>query len=234
MLSCGVLHDLALGARPAGRPTIPAWRSDLDPYALPPTPALTLGQRRVLAACLQQFATKGFLASSTRDIAASIGMQSPSLYNHFPSKDAMLAAVVLLGYEHYYERLVAALLATDGSPTAQLSAVVRQHIVTCCEYAGLMLVLDREVERLPQDALATVLTYRSQASVLLEQVLLRGQEAGLFTVQHPETTVLSIAYMGQAAALSFAYREDLVAATYADEFVDLALRIVGAQPVETS
>jgi AcrR family transcriptional regulator len=204
-----------------------SWREDIDPEALPPTPHLTVGQRRVLTACLEQFATKGFVASSTRDIAASVGMQSPSLYNHFASKEAMLSALVLTGFEYYNERVLAALVAADSHPVAQLSAVVREHILVSCEYPRVAVVIQQELSHLPNDALATALGYRNQAAALVEQILRRGNDGDVFKVNHMRTTISALGSMGLSAATTFPFRPELVATDYADEFVDLALRLAG-------
>lgn len=211
--------------RPAA---IPEWRSDLDPHALPPTPHLTLGQRRVLLACLEQFSAKGYVASSTRDIAAAMGIQSPSLYNHFASKEAMLSALVLLGYEHHGQRVMAALVGAPSTPEAQLAAVVREHILVSCEFARLSLVSQQELTHLAPETLARVIGYRSQLGLMVEQILRRGDDSGQFRVVHPSTTIVTVAGMGQVAAHEFPYLAEVAMPDYASQFVDLALRLVGA------
>src|SRR5215469_8286426 len=50
-------------------------------------------RRKVLAAASDLFATKGFDATSMRDIAAAAGLMSGSLYYHFASKEEMYIAV---------------------------------------------------------------------------------------------------------------------------------------------
>jgi AcrR family transcriptional regulator len=49
---------------------------------------------RVVDAALRMFAENGFSAVSMRDLAGALDIQAPSLYSHFESKDALLAAVV--------------------------------------------------------------------------------------------------------------------------------------------
>ena len=49
---------------------------------------------RILDKALGLFATKGFRATTVRDIAASVGLRQGALYNHFASKDAILEALV--------------------------------------------------------------------------------------------------------------------------------------------
>src|SRR5512139_3144151 len=47
----------------------------------------------LLDAAARLFAERGFAGTSMRDIAASVGMLSGSIYYHFPSKQALLMAV---------------------------------------------------------------------------------------------------------------------------------------------
>ena len=61
------------------------------------------GNRRheLLTQAARLFRLKGFDATSTRDIAAAVGMHSGSPFYHFKSKDALLYAVMeegALGY----------------------------------------------------------------------------------------------------------------------------------------
>ncbi|WP_067831857.1 TetR/AcrR family transcriptional regulator [Actinomadura kijaniata] len=59
-----------------------------------PAGDLSPSARRILHAAARLFALQGYSATSTRDIAAAVGVRQPALYKHFPSKDAILAALV--------------------------------------------------------------------------------------------------------------------------------------------
>lgn len=48
---------------------------------------------RVEAAALELFATKGYTATSLRDIAAALGITKAALYYHFPSKVGLARAI---------------------------------------------------------------------------------------------------------------------------------------------
>jgi AcrR family transcriptional regulator len=51
-------------------------------------------RERILDAAEALFADRGFDATALRDVAARVGIRTPSLYNHFPSKEALYAAVL--------------------------------------------------------------------------------------------------------------------------------------------
>ncbi|WP_165818505.1 TetR/AcrR family transcriptional regulator [Frankia canadensis] len=47
----------------------------------------------MLTEAARLFAQRGFTTTTTRDIAAAVGIRQPSLYKHFGSKEAILAAL---------------------------------------------------------------------------------------------------------------------------------------------
>ena len=49
-------------------------------------------RERILDAAEALFAERGFEGTTLRDVASSVGIRNPSLYNHFDSKDALYAA----------------------------------------------------------------------------------------------------------------------------------------------
>jgi TetR/AcrR family transcriptional regulator len=73
---------------------------------------------RILDAAEDLFAEKGYSATSLGDVADSVGIRSPSLYNHFRNKEALYNAVL--------ERLLEAF----GAPLSELreGPITRQRI----------------------------------------------------------------------------------------------------------
>src|SRR5512133_1994182 len=98
--------DDSLAKRPRGRPRkTEAERDD--------------GNRRVelLRSAARLFRRKGFHATSTRDIAAAVGMRSGSPFYHFKSKGALLYAVMEEGMRSAIARQQGVL---QGSAAAQV------------------------------------------------------------------------------------------------------------------
>ncbi len=50
--------------------------------------------QRILDKALELFSTKGYDSVSVGEIAKAVGIKAPSLYNHFPSKQAIFDAIV--------------------------------------------------------------------------------------------------------------------------------------------
>lgn len=93
------------------------------------------GNRRkeLLMAAAKLFRRQGFDATSTRDIAAAVGMHSGSPFYHFKSKDALLYAVMEEGMHSAIARQGAALsraAATPATPLLLMRRLVRAHFDT--------------------------------------------------------------------------------------------------------
>ena len=76
------------------------------------------GNRRALVmAAYARIAATGFEGLRTRDVAADVGINIGTLHYYFPSKEALIRAVV-----HHCIGKFAATLASEGSPAEQLQA----------------------------------------------------------------------------------------------------------------
>jgi AcrR family transcriptional regulator len=134
--------------------TLPGWSSPrvrrVPPGvpALPPRLAAGGTRGRILLAGLGLFAEHGFHGTSIRDIAAGAAVQSASLYAHFPSKEAILAELVLVGHEEHHTRLVTALLDSGTDPRDRLAALVRAHVQAHTDYPMLATVANNEMHAL--------------------------------------------------------------------------------------
>ena len=85
---------------------------------------------QILDIAARHFRTRGYAAVSMRDIATEVGVQTPSLYYHFPSKDDLVIAVMDRGIVFVREAVAAALDALpEGADTARrLATAMRAHL----------------------------------------------------------------------------------------------------------
>ena len=87
-------------------------------------------RRELLRSAAKLFRRKGFDATSTRDIAAAVGMHSGSPFYHFKSKQALLFAVMDEGMREAIVRQRQVLERAAGlapDPAAHLRLLVRNH-----------------------------------------------------------------------------------------------------------
>ncbi len=93
------------------------------------------GNRRpaLLSAAARLFRRQGFDATSTRDIAAAVGMHSGSPFYHFKSKRALLCAVMEEGMQAAIARQSRAVQEAPAGPDQalqQLRRLIRAHFDT--------------------------------------------------------------------------------------------------------
>ena len=81
----------------------------------------------IVRAASRLFAEKGYSATTIRDIAKAVDMQSGSPFYHFKTKHDMLKAVVLEGMA-IITRAVSAAAAQDGTPREVFEAMLLAHL----------------------------------------------------------------------------------------------------------
>ncbi len=199
-----------------------------------PSAARTEGTRgRILMAALDRFAEHGYEATSIREIAADLQLNSATLYSHFVSKEAILAELVLLGHETHHQRLMAAVLSTTGGPLDQLMAFTRAHVLMHCEYPRLAVVANVELHSLSTATAAPVFALRNQSFATLIGILERGQSAGVFDLVHVGATGAAIAALGvQAAHWYPSPAVQLEANALADAYCVMVARMAGVTKEE--
>jgi AcrR family transcriptional regulator len=72
-------------------------------------------RRQILDAALDLFSEGSYFGTSMRQIARAVGVRESALYHHFPSKDAILKALV----EEYGERRIDPLTHADATTLAR-------------------------------------------------------------------------------------------------------------------
>lgn len=134
---------------------------------------------QLLATAAELFAKRGFHGVSVADLGKACGISGPALYKHFPSKDAILAEMLVSISEELLavgrERVSAA-----GDATAAVRALVDWHVGFAVRHRALIVVQDRDWESLPPEARERVRTLqREYVDVWADQ--LRRVHRGLRT-----------------------------------------------------
>jgi AcrR family transcriptional regulator len=95
----------------------------------PSTPVVESSESRreqLITVATELFAERGFSAVGVDDIAEAVGIAGPSVYAHFPSKVAILAAAIDRASE-LVRRDTEQVLASDAAPAVKLSALVASY-----------------------------------------------------------------------------------------------------------
>lgn len=114
-------------------------------------------REQILEIAAELFAKRGFHGVSVAELGRACEMSGPALYRHFPSKDAVLAELLVSASEELLrvgrERVTAA-----ASPRAALAALVDGHLDMAIDHPAIIVVQDRDWASLPEEAREQVRT----------------------------------------------------------------------------
>ena len=180
-------------------------------------------REQLLSTAADLFAERGFHGTSVADLGAACGMSGPALYKHFPSKDALLAAMLVSISEELLavgtERSAAAPDATDA-----LHALVDWHITFALANKSLIVVQDRDWASLPAEAREKVRTLQ-RSYVALWATRLRELDPGLTDVEATVRAHAAFGLLNSTPHSAFLPEDGMRAVLH-----DMAARALGLEP----
>jgi len=121
-------------------------------------------RERILQVAIVLISQKGYAKTSTRDIAAALSIASPSLYHHFPSKEAILAAILAepVAYlEEVYQRAL-------PLKSADQREVLLDGLLTALELQrGIIVTISDEMDQLSVDFRESIAGHLAHVSGLI-------------------------------------------------------------------
>lgn len=136
--------------------------------------------QEVLDAAAVEFADKGYLGASTKDIADRLSIRQASLYYYLPSKEAALAAVCERGVRAFIGNLRSILESSDAPFAERIRAAVANHLRPLAEqpYADYIRVFLRHRHELPPEPRAVVARLAREYQGLIERLFKDGVARG--------------------------------------------------------
>lgn len=179
-------------------------------------------REQILRVASHLFAKRGFHGTSTRGIAAQVGIRQPSLFHHFSSKAEIMAELQRSEFETSIQILDAA-SHRDGSPAARL-------------FCALFLDLRRMMEE-PYDFTCTTTAEVLNEPALADQRILwdrimstqaaliaEGAAAGELIDLDSDFANHGVDWLIEGALVDASRREDLDPVEFADQVASFALR----------
>lgn len=188
------------------------------------TPAGTRG--RILLSALQLFAEYGYHGTSIRDLAAGAGINSATLYAHYPSKEQVLAELILIGHDGLLRQLQQAYAEASADPADQLVALVKAQVFAHADFPLLAIVANSELHALSPEQAAPALAIRESSREMLLEVLRKGAGQGVFKIKDINLAAIAIGSMGVRVANWFGPDQPYTREQVAESFAEFALRIV--------
>ncbi len=185
-----------------------------------PAPDAPQGER-ILAVAAGMFRRQGYAATSVRELASALGLQSASLYYHIPNKEGILFALCVDSLNHIQAAVLQAIEA-ERDPEARLRAMIRAHVATAMadedKHASMLL----EMRSLGRARRAEVLAMRDAYEAMVRGVLEAGQAEGVIRTDI-DPKILGLSLLNLLNWSIFWYRPDgpLTPRQLSDHFADI-------------
>ncbi|WP_226365424.1 TetR/AcrR family transcriptional regulator [Pseudonocardia sp. ICBG162] len=195
----------------------------------PRTERTAVTTESVLDAALTLFAERGYHGTAVSQVAAALGVRTPSLYNHMSSKQELLETLVGRTLDDVHSEFDEAVRGLD-TPADQLRAAVRVYARRHATHRREALVVNRDTTSLPEPALSRMRRRRRDHETAVRAVISRGVEDGSFSVGN--AGLASFAILEMSVSIARWFREDgpRTAEQVADEYAEFALRVVRYRP----
>lgn len=148
----------------------------------------------VLDAALELFMEKGFAATRVDDIAKRAGLSKGAVYLYFPSKEAVLEALVRRAIIPIADTALEALRNYEGDPRLVITMVIKMvgHRFSDPRIVAIPKVVFREVLGFPHLAEMYRVEVLEKVIPVVAGLIRRGVEQGYLRQVDPELTIRSI------------------------------------------
>lgn len=182
----------------------------------------------LLRASLQLFSSKGFNATSVRDIAQTLGTSVAAIYYHAASKEAILTQLMRLDLEWLISRAIS-MLDTAKDPAEQIVALVTTHIVRDEEGLRLLVLSDSELRSIPPDTSEEIVALRSRYEMMWRDSIRAGITQGYFLIDDPKLAAFALLDMCNGVARWYSPKGELTLEEVAARFAKFALELLSVQ-----
>ncbi|GLF92900.1 TetR/AcrR family transcriptional regulator [Streptomyces yaizuensis] len=187
-------------------------------------------RRRILEAAAACFAEKGFHGTRTADICARAGMSPGNVFHYFPSKHAIIAALIEQDGAETADHLAA--LTTAKDPLAALFGLVNDVVNLAADPAYAGLALDTAAEAQRDEHIAALLARNDRALRAGIAGLLRraAADGGIDATLDPDATATWIAAQIDGLFARVATDPEFAPLEQAPMLRLLLTRFLGARP----
>lgn len=137
------------------------------------------------------FKTKSYTAASMRELADTLGVEAPSLYNYIGSKSELLQSICFKIANEFTVNLDT-VENTTVSSIAKIEAIIRFHIQIMLNNFDEVFVANHEWKHLKEPLLSNFLNQRRNYEKRLMILIETGVENNELKNLHPYVTVLTI------------------------------------------
>jgi AcrR family transcriptional regulator len=187
-------------------------------------PVVSRGAVRDVALTL--FAERGYHGTALSQIAAELGIRTPSLYNHMRAKQDLLREIVTQSTEEVWEDYESAVEGVDDA-VERLRRASHVYALRHATHRREALIVNRDIASLEEPARSQVLELRRRHARAIQGLIDEGVRLGLFNEQ--ASTVAAFAILEMCVSIARWFRDDgpLSAQAVAEKYSEFALRVAG-------
>lgn len=123
------------------------------------------------------FKSKGYTASSMRDLAGQLGMEAASLYSHIRSKEELLQRICFRMADAFFNAVEKV---EESAADLQLASAIQAHFQVITENINASAVFFNEWRHLSEPYLSEFLALRNQYEQIYLGIIEQGIKQGIF------------------------------------------------------
>ena len=148
-----------------------------------PDPRLPTSER-LLDTAATLFWSKGYAATTTREIAAVLGVRKASLYHHVRRKEDLLYDICVASLEHIRQAVQSAVSAVDD-PLERVRVLVRAHVTAMLVHQDMHSTMLTELRALSAQRRDEIVKLRDGYERVVRRILADAQQAGMLRADVP-------------------------------------------------
>ncbi len=137
-------------------------------------------EQRLLTSAVRCFAANGYHATTTRDIAAGVGLSPAALYVHFPSKELVLFEIIRAGHERALACVKDPSIDAAGGAADRLAVMVSRYTAWHARHHVAARVCQYELAGLTPEHYDEIIQLRHLTNEVFRDAIERGVAAGDF------------------------------------------------------
>lgn len=169
------------------------------------------------------FRERGYAAIGMREIAKEVGIEAPSIYNHYKGKDDILREICFEIADKFFAAFEEA-EKTDEKPSKKIKAVIKAHINVIAENIEASEVFFQEWMFLEEPNLSKFKKLRHEYEQLFRDVVEKGIKRGDFKKGNSKLVVFTIFSALNATYDLYKSTERLTQEEIAEEISNLLLK----------
>ncbi len=183
--------------------------------------------RQLLTAATRCYASKGFQATTTRDISSGAGLSPAAMYVHFPSKGAMLMEITRTAHEKALDGLREV---DRGDPAERIWNVVHRHVSWNARHHVAARVAQYELANLTPEDYAAVREIRRATTRVYREAVAAGIGDGVFVPIDVKRVVRGIIALAIDPVRWYRFEGSESPEQLGAFYADLALAMLASRP----